>query len=272
MPIRHRDSQCLLAIVAQVIFMPHVRCPLIILGAVLLLLHPGSAADAPSPTVPDADYPGLLELSGGVIREALKGKPDKRSVDKARTAAVMIAAYAQQNLSGPNGPQRASVRDAALELAALIKAKEFDKALKQLDALATLKANPKAQLAKLKLVGKSIEFDDIMTQFRQPVRGGLGIEARFDELGAGEGGVIPAKELDDALVRQALLAAVAAELTAEYVPEDKDKLKLWQALAADMRQQSLALAAVARSKDGKQTFLAVEHLNKTCAKCHKEFR
>jgi Cytochrome C' len=247
---------------------PHLACGLLLILCVL----PGPAAEAPPPVLPDADYPRLVAFSADVIRTALKGKPDKRAAERARTAAVMIAAYAQQNLSGRDGQQRATMRDAALELAALIKAKEFDKALKQLDALPNVKADAKVKKEKLKMIGAAIELDDLMAQFRQPARGGLGIEVRLDDLGAAEGGTVPAKELDDLLLWQAYLVAVAAEITAEHTPEDKDKVKNWQTYAAAMRQHASTLAAAAKAKEGKAAFRALEQLNQACAKCHKDFR
>jgi hypothetical protein len=230
------------------------------------------AADPATSILPDSDYAKQVEFSSGVVRAALKGKPDKRAGERARTAAIMIAAYAQQNLSAGNGPQRAALRDAALELAGLIKVKEYDKAVKQLEALPTVKADAKAKREKLKLAGKAIELDDLMTQFRQSARGGLDIEARLDALGSIAGGSLPEKELDDLLVRQAYLIAVAAEITADYTPEDKDKVKSWQTYAAGMRQHAAALAAAAKSKDGKAAFRALEQLNQVCANCHKDFR
>lgn len=230
------------------------------------------SADAPPPVLPDSEYPRLVEFSIGVMADALKDKPDKRSADKARTAALMIAAYAQQNLSGPGGAQRATVRDAALEVAALIKAKEYPKAVKQAQALPGLKADPKAKKEKIRLLGAALDFDDLMAQFRQPPRGGLGIEGRFEALESNGGSEIPVKEVDEQLVRHAYLTAVAAELSAEHVPEEKDKAKEWKTYAADMRQHALALGKAARAKDGKAAFRALELLNRSCEKCHKVFR
>jgi hypothetical protein len=237
----------------------------------LTLLVSAPAADPPAPLLPDADYPKLVEFSSGVIRDALKGQPDKRAAGRARTAAIMIAAYAQQNLAGPDGQQRATLRDAALELAGLIKAKDFDKALKKLDSLPTLKADAKAKKEKLALVDKVIEVDELMHHFRQPARGGLGIETRLDALGTMEGGIAE-KELDDLLLRQAYLLAVAAEVTAEYTPPEKDKVKDWQAYCTQMRQGGSALAAATKARDGKAALRAVEQLNQSCTKCHKDFR
>lgn len=230
------------------------------------------SADAPPSVLPDSEYPRLVEFSSGVITDALKDKPDKRNADKARTAALMIAAYAQQNLSGPDGAQRATVRDASLEVAALIKAKEYARAVKQAQALAALKADPSVKREKIKLLGAGLDLDDLMTQFRQPPRGGLGIEGRFEALEAMGGSEIPVKEVDEQLVRYAYLTAMAAELSAEHAPEEKDKEKEWQTYAADMRQHALALAKAARAKDGKTAFRALERLNRSCEKCHKVFR
>lgn len=231
-------------------------------------------AQGPAPTLPAAEYPKVVDYAITVIREALgKENPDKRSADRARMAAVMIAAYAQQDLGGADAAQRAGVRDAALEVAALIKNKEYAKAIQRAESLPKLPADSKAKKEKVKLLGAIVDFDDVMTQFRQPPRGGLGIEGRFEELEALGGAAIPAKEMDELLARQAYLTAVAAELTAAHVPEDKkDMLKEWQKLSAEMRQHALALGAATRAKDGKAAFRALERLNRSCVQCHKAFR
>src|SRR5262245_42207707 len=82
----------------------------VVLLAILCCLPPGTAADAPKPIVPDAEYPALVEQSAKLIAEALAGSPNRRMADKARVAAVMLAEFAQQNLAGADAGQRATVR------------------------------------------------------------------------------------------------------------------------------------------------------------------
>lgn len=249
-------------------FLLRIALSLVVFAA----LSNGRAADLKEVVVPDAEYPKLVDFSSQVIREALKGKPEKRLADKAQLAALMIAAYAQQNLDGANGQQRATVRDAALEMAALIRAKKYAEALKLLEALPTLRANPKAKKEKAMLFGMGINYEDTMVQFRQPARGGLGIGGQLEDLGANPDGKLADKELTPQLATTAYLTAIVGELIKGYVPENKLKVKEWQTYAHDMRQQAIALAEAAKGKDGKAAFQALTRLNQTCEKCHKAFR
>ncbi|MBY0526343.1 MAG: cytochrome c [Gemmataceae bacterium] len=237
------------------------------------LVPVGDAADAKDAALPDAEYPKLVERAVAVIRQSLKDKPDKRGIDKSRTAALMIAAYAQENLNGADGARRATVRDAALAVADLIvNAKDYPKALKLAETLPNLMANEKAKKEKIPLLGKGADYDDLMVQFRASARGGFGIEARFEELGAHPDRAISAKELNESFLSDIYLSAVAAEVIAAYVPEDKAKAKQWQALSLAMRKESFVLADAVKAKDGKAAFKALNQLNRTCDKCHKDFR
>src|SRR5262249_43903047 len=102
--------------------------PALFIGLCLTVAGSTTAADGDAPLLPDGDYPKMVKYAVKGIQDALKGSPDDTKATKAHTAAVMIAAYAQQNLSGADGQQRATVRDAALKLAETIKAKKFPEA------------------------------------------------------------------------------------------------------------------------------------------------
>jgi hypothetical protein len=181
----------------------------------------------------------------------------------------MIAAYAQANLTGPDAAQRATVRDAALDVAALVKDKKFPEALKKAETLTDLKADPHAKKEAVPL-GKVIEIDDVMWQFRSTKLGGLGLEDRFNDLNGSPDTASLVRELTPQLVLDAYLTAVAAELTAAHMP--KENAKDWKALSDEMRNRSLELAAAARKKDGKAAFQALGKLNRSCDKCHQQFR
>jgi hypothetical protein len=238
--------------------------------AIALLVLPGHAADDTKPLLPDSEYRRMLDHSAEVIRAALKDMPTQRSITRAQTAAVLMAAYAQQSLGGIDGQQRATARDAALELAALIKKKDFATALRRLDGIATLKPNPKAKKEKSRLL-EHTDVDDLMSLFRPAARGGLNIEAKLDELG-GVGATLPPAELTPALTAQIYLAAVTGEIIADHVPEDRTKTKQWQGFSRDMQQHAVALTEAVRLKDGKAAAAALGRLNQTCAACHKAFR
>jgi hypothetical protein len=229
------------------------------------------AADpAAPPVLPDAEYPRLLGPSVQTIVTSLAGEPTRRGVEKARVAALMLAEFAQQNLGGADGQQRATVRDAAVQVAALIKDKKYAEAVKLAQQLPTLPANPAARRDKVKLLGTLLDVEELMGQFRSPKVGGLGIETLLDDLGNSKGGLLPPEALTDSLRLLAYQTAVAADLSRQHVPDKK--AKDWQAYAEAMRKSALQLGTAVGTKDGKGAFSAIEQLNTSCNKCHKEFR
>jgi hypothetical protein len=237
---------------------------------VLLVTPPGDAADPPTTTVPDTVYPKLVEQSTEVIRTSLKGEVRPRAAARAATAAVVLAAFAQENLAGADGSRRVAVRDAALEIAERVRQKEYETAVKQLDGLAALKGDPNVKKEPIPLSAK-VNYKDLMTQFRSPSFGGLGIEDRFDALGRSPDDTVPAKEITDVLLLDVYRTAVTAELMRTQKPKKGDAAE-WSKLAGDMRRRALDLATAAQSKDGKAMYKAVNALNSTCDKCHQGYR
>lgn len=227
-------------------------------------------AAAPLPVVPDAVYGRLLEPSVKLIQASLAGEPTRRAAEKARLAALMLAEFAQQDLQGPDGARRAAVRDAALEVARLIKDKKYTEALDQTQRLPTLPAQLGAKKDRVKLLGPHMDVEELMGQFRAAKVGGLGIEALLDQLAVSKDGIVPAAALTDELRLTAFRTAVAAELAREHVPNMKPKE--WLGYADGMRKSALELADAVEAKNGKAAFGAVDRLNTSCNKCHLVFR
>lgn len=241
----------------------------LLVTVLLPLPKPGAAADTKTPTLPDSAYSKLAEQSTEVLRASLKGEVRPRTASRAATQAVMLAAFAQQNLAGEDGAKRVAVRDSALEITEKIRKKDFEAALKQADGLAALRADPKAKKEAVALEAKA-STKELMNQFRTPKEGGLGIEERFDTLGRSPDETLPAKELSDVLLLDAYRSAVTAELMRGQKP--KADVEDWQKFCDKMRQQSLDLAGAVAAKEGKTAYKALNTLNDTCDKCHQQFR
>jgi hypothetical protein len=229
-----------------------------------------SSADAPAPLLSDGDYPRMVEPTVKLVQTSLAGTPNRRAADKARLAVIMLAAFAQQNLKGADAQQRATVRDAALIIAGMIQKKQFAEALKEVERLPNLPANPDAKKERVKLIGPYLDVEELMGQFRSEKVGGLGIEARLDQLSVEKGGAVSAAAMTDELRLMAVRTAVAAELAREHVP--MNKAPLWQKFADQMRKSAGELADAVKTKDGKSAFGAATRLNNSCNDCHKEFR
>jgi hypothetical protein len=251
-------------------------------GALLALLvcviaSFGTAADSKDPAVPEADYPKLVEHQIKVLQEALKTWKEakepaekKKMKEKVRCTAVMIAAIAQDTLTGKDSGARATLRDAALAVGALAKQDKVDDAAKKADELKNIKADLKSKAEKIKLFDAHIDLQELMTQFKLPKAGGQGTEAQLLKLGQDKKKIIPPASLNDALLLAAYQSAVASELTAAYVPP-KDA-KDWKTYSNDMRTGAIELAETVKAKNGKAAFAALSKLNTSCSVCHDKFR
>jgi hypothetical protein len=234
--------------------------------------------------LPEAEYTKLVERATKHVLEGVQGaqsgekKYRARYGRQARAAAVMIAAYAQDGPASRSPAQRASLRDAALQLAATLKADKLDDARKQAEALKTVKEDPKADTKPVALMPTHIELLDVMQQFSS-LPGGLGIERDkiLDVLANRE--VKKAKALPDkAMTEDSVLTAYQMAVIADVIKDHKPPkakgggVKEWQGFTDDMRKSALELAETAQKKDGKAALMALNKLNSSCRNCHEVFR
>src|SRR5262249_22306270 len=199
----------------------------------------GSAADPKGQLLPDDDYPKMVKYAVKSIQDALKGTPDDVKATKARTAAIMLAAYAQQNLGGADGQQRATVRDAALKLADTIEKKKYADASKQAGAIATVAADPNAKKEKV-AIEKQIPVRDLMNQFNHPPDGGYGIDRQFYAYRLGMKQKIPTDELKESLLVMAYQVAITAEMVNSKTPKSKEKE--WDNHSSEVMKGAVMLA------------------------------
>jgi len=247
------------------------RLPVLTGLCLLALVSPNFGQTSPDAVLPDAEYPKMVQYTVKGIKDALKsGKPKEEQVNKAKTAAVMIAAYAQQNLTGADGQQRATVRDAAIKLADAIAAKQFAAAVKQAEDLAALPADPKAKKERVKLMDVHVRVSDLMQQFKRPPDGGWGIDSKLYAYRLGMKSAIPTSDLRDQLMFEAYQVAVTADLINSKVPTMKDKE--WAAFTGDLRKGAVQLAEAVKKKDGGAALDAVGPITSSCTGCHKAFR
>jgi hypothetical protein len=202
------------------------------------------------------------------IQDALKGgDPDDAQAEKARTAAVMIAAYSQANLAGPDGQQRATVRDASLKVADLIKGKKYAEAAKQAAALPKLKEDPKAKKEKVQLMDKHITHPELMHQFRHTGDGGWGIFGNLQRIRTKQYDVLPREDVNEAFALSLFQVAVTADLLSEHA--HKGRPKEWADYTGDMRRYASQLGTMIKDKDAKGSPPILGQLTTTCFNCHK---
>jgi hypothetical protein len=247
------------------------------LGCFLVVAERPRAADDKPPAVPlsDADFDRLVDQTGKIIQDSLKGKPDDLAAEKARTAAVVLAAIAQYSQDAKNASRRREVREVALKVAAAVKDDKFDQARTDAATLAKPPAAAKAA-ARVPLIDQQISLTDVMHHYSGG-RGGTGGEKKLDGLAdnaqARKTGALPAKELNDDLVLLALRSAAIGELVKDHTDNKVKKApKLWKEYAEDMRKYGLELAGAAGAKDGKAAWKALNNLNGSCTACHNNFK
>jgi hypothetical protein len=248
----------------------HLRkLSLLLVVSVLVMSQTGSAADSKGALVTDSDYPKLVKRLGKGITDALKGgKPSEENASKAQAAAVTIASAAQQNLDGKDGQQRATVRDAALKVAADIKAGKFDDAAKLAATLTSIKEDPAAKKEKVKIDDKYITFADLMHQFRPLKEGGWGIYGHLQRLQTKQYTTLPREEVNESFTMEANQIALTADLALGVAP--KGKPKEFTANLETMRQAATELAEALHEKEAAKAAPPVlSKLTTTCFGCHR---
>lgn len=229
--------------------------------------------EAPLP-IAEADFNKLVDQNVKIIQKTLGEKTSKVNTNKARAAAIMIAAYAQYGKGGASPEQRATLRDAALKLAGLIEKGKADDAKKEADALSSLKPDAAAKPEPVPILKKANvdKIDLIMRQFNIAAVGGYGIENHYKKL-TGSGGTkkeLSAAAMNDDFLLMAYRTVAIAELVKEFKP-DKGA-KEFQKYAEDMRVLAVALAEATKKKDGPTALAVVYKVTISCNKCHDKFK
>jgi cytochrome c556 len=258
--------------------------------AALVLALGGLAAsgfasdDKPGVPLPEADYDKLVDRALKTLEQGLQGlasgekKYGPRFQRQARAAAVMIAAYAQNGPASRDAQQRAALRDAALQVAATIKAEKYAEARKQAAVLKGAKLEGKVDQLPMPLMPKYLDLLEAMQQFSS-LPGGLALERErilsvLSDKEVRKLKALPEKYLTEDYALAAWQMAVIAELIKDH-PPPKAKgagLKEWQGFTADMRQAATDLASQIQKKDGKAALAALQKLNASCRGCHEPFR
>lgn len=247
-------------------------------GAALVALGGLVAADGKDtlwkPVLPEADLTRLVDADAKLIKDALAKGDDKKAVEKARIAALMIALYAQSSMGrdGANAKELASLRDSALKVATALGDGKVDEAKKGADDLSSKpKAVDGAKTTAVELQ-KGLEADKLMKQFAAERAGGLNLEK--DLIDFQKKKKFAAADYDR-MVYVGYKTALIGELTEALAPdkdEGKKKKKDWVGWSEDMRKLGVDVAEAAKSKKDKELKTALGKLNGKCTACHDVFR
>jgi hypothetical protein len=222
---------------------------------------PAAATKAPPLALSDEDFTQLTERTEAVVREVLaKSRPDKASVARARTAAVVLAA-AGQNAPAPAALRpRQLTRETALALVAALDKSDFAAGLRLAGGLAAKPAaDAKPAPGAGVVLGKTVDFLDLMGLFNEP--------------GGKKAGDLPAAMLTPELRYFGWQAAAAGELSAGHTsPKIAKDPPGWQKYSDELKQSGLALADAVKSKDGKAAREAANRMQNSCTDCHQKFK
>jgi hypothetical protein len=266
--------------------MRHYPCRLIVGAAALLGGIVGlnqtnmEAADPPLTSefksLVEQDAKNALEMIDRINMQMTGTKErkitEKRAASSIPANAIMIAAYAQNRITGKNAAEdarMATLRDAALKVVRSAGAKQFAMAAADLQKLkadmpADANANPK-----IVNLAAEIDTETLMHQFKKTATGGLGIEDEIKDLAdpMNKTPVNPAKAI--ALAERLLTVAdMVDSLTPQGGFNAKKNKKAWDGFNKDMRTaaKNLITTANAKNPDWKGAFAK---LDASCVACHQ---
>jgi hypothetical protein len=243
----------------------------LVLAAVTLsswLVVRALAEDGITP-LPEPVFSKLVEGEAAFLKKALaKGKVTDKVERKVKAVALMIAAYAQNNMGKANAAEMATLRDTALKLIKAVEAKQMPEAKKLAGMLSgKIKADSAVKTAPVPLHSQ-LKFEYLMRQFSGEAIGGFALERDLESL-VEQKGPLDAGQQAKALAL-AYKIAVISQLAQAYPAPKNGKTKEWLAFGRNTRAAALDLANAVRS--GQNVGGAADKLSLSCTKCHDVFK
>lgn len=216
-----------------------------------------------------ADVATLIAADGKFIDTALKGgTPEKKSLTPLKSSALMVAAYAQSQITGKNAGddlKYASVRDNALKVYKAVASKKSADAVAPAKALAAMEVDKAASVKPVDIVKETkADIDDLMAQFK---KSGLGLEDQIKALTKKAG-----KPEEASAIGARMLIVVDLMETIHPDFGGKKNLAAWSASSKEMKVASEDLIKAAAAKDAKKMTAAMSKLDASCTSCHNVFK
>ena len=267
----------------------------LVMGAILLLAGPvrsGGKDGRWKSFLPAKAYTQLLNREVKILQECLKGNPEEEVLNRARVAAVMVAALSL-SVEKEAMPAAAVEHTNALTLAKLLREKgKLAQARKLADSLSSAQSKTVgfATIDMKKVFGGEVLA--MMDHLRPKAKGGDGIAASLQTSAPLKGALNGIEEKIRALAKKKMTEAnmkksademvlfgyrlaVLAEVTDDFAPEKKvgkKDPKVWNELSVKMRDSALEMAAASKKKDAVAVFDAAGRLEASCTQCHSIFR
>lgn len=240
------------------------------------LIAGGSALAA---DVADGDFKALVETDAAHMLKNLKdGAPDKKGIIQSKAAAMMIAMYAQQRITGKDGAkdaQMATLRDQALKVAGAVAKKDYKTAFAEAGKVKVDIAADKSASTKAVALEKLHKFElmELMNPLKKPASGGQNTENDIKEM---------SEKLKDVKAVPAIALKVIglADYT-EKMSEDfatkgagKKSVENWKKFTKQMKDAAEETYTVSTQPkaDIKKVQAAMGRINASCTECHNVFK
>ncbi len=239
-------------------------------GASVLAVLVG-VVTAADPALSPATAGKAVEADIAHLNQVIELSKTKKVGGRVKASAMLLAAYAEENLTGKDGAKMATLRAEALKIAVAAQKKDMAAAGTAAKGLKGLSADAKADAKPMKiedLIKKSdLGIGEVMDMFGGSTGGGFNIEKDLREIK--KNGV---KSTDAVELLGARTTAIAA-YTLELRP--KGATKEWDTWAIEMKKLSTDLATEAAK--GKTADLAklkkiATSLDANCTNCHNKFK
>jgi hypothetical protein len=237
---------------------------------------PKAAADLYKPVIPDAVFSQLVTDEAKTLRDAVGKAADKKMASKARSVALMIAVYAQEEVvrGGSRASAMAGLRDTALKVAKAVADGKLDDAKTSAAEIKPAgKADSSAKVGPM-AVHADFEIDTLMQVFKPDRGGGLEWEKKLLMLRDKRSAYTAADY--QTLVPLMYRIAAISQPTEAFAPEPMGKKtpEEWIKLSKEMGTEAVAAAELAKKPkpDDKMVKAAVKRLEGTCTSCHDKYR
>jgi len=247
-------------------------CRMLALGLALggLASIPSSQTVAKDP-LPPGTSAKLIAAEVENIQLGLEKMPlTKGGIKGMKSASMLLALNAQNNMEGADAAKMAGLRDSALKVAAALEAGKVGDAKTAAKTLSAPAAGDAKKMVKLADQNK-FSLDEAMSLLSSSRAGGLNIENDLKDRDV-EKTMKDPKKVELYAARMALIGQYSLDLP----PGDANgaKKKKWEDWSKEMTQLSndLAVEAAKAKPDTAAMKKKIGLLNKNCADCHNEFR
>jgi len=243
-------------------------------GASILAVLVG-VVTAADPALSPATAGKAIEADIAHLNTVIDLSKTKKVGGRVKATAMILAVYAEENLSGKDGAKMATLRAEALKIAVAAQKKVMAAAGTAAKGLKALSADAKADAKAMKiedLIAKSdFSIGELMDLFGGSTGGGFNIEKDLREIK--KNGVKNTDAIELLGARTSAIAAYTLELRPDAAkgPAKKD----WDTWAIEMKKLSTELATEAAK--GKTADLAklkkiATSLDANCTNCHNKFK